>query len=208
MYNDTNIAVNPLAVLQPQKEPRRYTLSEYLRREERSNELHEYYDGHIVKLPPANAPHNIIMANIGTALYSASKQLNDDCIILMGKQLVYLRKQNYALYPDVLVIHDKLRYFDTNETLIINPILIVEVLSKGIKQLVRAVKFHEYKTLTSFKEHILVDKQKCFVQLSYRKELNSWQITDHTDINESINLKSIDCTISLADIYENIELKK
>lgn len=208
MHDDKNIAINPLAVLQPQKEPRRYMLAEYLRREERSNELHEYFDGRIVKLPPANAPHNIIMANIGTALYSASKQLNDNYTVLMGKQLVYLPHQNYALYPDVLVVQDIPQYFDTNETLIINPVLIVEVLSKGIKQLERTVKFHEYKTLVSFKEHILIDKQKCSIQLSYREELNSWRITDHTDINESIYLKSIDCTISLADIYENIELKK
>lgn len=64
MFDDSNIAINPLAVLKPEKKPRRYTLAEYMRKEERSNEMHEYFDGHIVKLPNANAPHNIITVDI------------------------------------------------------------------------------------------------------------------------------------------------
>ena len=58
MLSYSNISTNPLVVLEPRKEPRRYTLAEYLRREERSEELHEYYDGIITKLPMARGPHN------------------------------------------------------------------------------------------------------------------------------------------------------
>ena len=68
MFNDTNIAVNPLAVLPPIKEPRRYTLAEYLHRSEKSEELLEYYDGIITKLPMARTPHNRISTNVITAL--------------------------------------------------------------------------------------------------------------------------------------------
>ena len=57
--------INPLAVLKPEKELHRYKLSTYLRREENAQEFHEYYDGSITKLSPANGPHNIISANIG-----------------------------------------------------------------------------------------------------------------------------------------------
>jgi Uma2 family endonuclease len=204
MFDDTNIAINPLAVLPPTKEPRRYTLAQYLRKEERSEDLHEYYNGHILKLPLANMPHNLITTNIGTTLHGAT---SNNFRVLMGKQLVYIPTENYAFYPDVVVVKDTLQYFDYDETLVVNPVLIVEVLSKGIKRLDRTVKFREYKALDTFKEHILIDKQKCWVQVSFREEPNAWRITDYTNINDSIYLKSIDCTISLADIYKNISLK-
>ena len=71
MSNDSNIKTYPLAVLKPDKEPRRYTLAEYLKREEQSQEQHEYYDGLITKLPLARGPHNIIIGNITTALNNA-----------------------------------------------------------------------------------------------------------------------------------------
>jgi Uma2 family endonuclease len=100
-----------------------------------------------------------------------------------------------------------LSIFDYDETLIINPVLILEVLSNDINHLRRTVKFREYKTLASLKEHILVDKVKCHIQLSYREEPNVWRITDHNDMSGSIYLKSIDCTIAISDIYENITFK-
>lgn len=74
MFNDTDtsneiyLSDNPLAVLEPTKEPRRYTLAEFLHREERSQEMHEYYDDIIIKLPMARSPHNVIGANMITAL--------------------------------------------------------------------------------------------------------------------------------------------
>jgi Uma2 family endonuclease len=207
MFDDNAFIINPLAVLKPPKEPHLYTLAQYLRKEERAAELHEYYDGYIIKLSDANAPHNTITVNVGTALHRSSKERNEEFMTLMGKQLVYLPNQNFALYPDVVLLNSPPQYFDYDETLIINPILIVEVLSKGIKKLERTSRFHEYKTLATFKEHILIDKNKCSVQISHREEPNAWRITEYTDINGSIYLKSIDCTISLADIYENITLK-
>ena len=68
MFDDCNIAINPLAVLPIEKEPRRYTLAEYIRREERGEGLHEYYNGIITKLPMARGPHNLISTNVSTAL--------------------------------------------------------------------------------------------------------------------------------------------
>ena len=72
MSNDIYISNNPLAVLKPEKEPRRYTLAEFLHREERSQELHEYYDGIITKLPMAMSSHNIIDVNMIFALKTST----------------------------------------------------------------------------------------------------------------------------------------
>ena len=208
MYNDTNIAVNPLAVLQPQKEPRRYTLAEYLRREERSHELHEYYDGIITKLPMARGPHNIISTNMAVELDLAFRAINKDYYVMSSQQLVYLPKLNFSLYPDVLVVCETPKYFDNNEVLLINPVLIVEVLSRSTRAYDRKEKFNEYKTLDSFKEYVLIDQKKCFVETRFKEEPDLWREKKHTELFDSVLLKSVGCSIDMRMIYRKIELKK
>ena len=150
MSNSTHYAQlssNPLVVLEtPRKEPRRYTLAQYLRREERSKEQNEYYDGIITKLPIENGPHNEMIINIGTAIKLSSKATNPKYRVRIAQQAVYLPELNFSLYPDVLVISETPQYFDNNEVLLTNPIVIVEVLSKSTKKYDRTTKFDEYKT--------------------------------------------------------------
>jgi Uma2 family endonuclease len=208
MFNDTYIPINPLAVLKPAKAPRRYTLAEFLHRSENSDELLEYYDGIITKLPMARGPHNLIIMNTGSALKVAFKQLDKKYLVLGGQQKVYLPALNFGVFPDVLVITDKPLFWDDNQVLLINPILIVEVLSKGTKKYDRTTKFSEYKTLESFEEYLLIDQKKCHVETHHKEAPNVWLGRDFKDIDDVIDLKSIGCSISLADIYENIIFEK
>jgi Uma2 family endonuclease len=207
MFDDTNITINPLAVLPPVKEPRRYTLAEFLHRSERSEELLEYYDGIITKLPMARGPHNEIIMNVGTALNISIKSNGKKYRVMGGQQKVYMPALNWGVFPDVLVITDKPLYWDDNQVLLINPIVVIEVLSRSTKRHDRTTKFTEYKTLESFQEYVLIDQNKCYVETHFKEEPNVWKGTDHKDISGSIYLKSIDCTILIADIYENITLK-
>jgi Uma2 family endonuclease len=207
MFDDSNIAINPLAVLPPTKEPRRYTLAEFLRRAEKSEELLEYYDGIITKLPMARGPHNEIIMNVGTALNISIKLNAKKYRVFGGQQKVYLPALNFGVFPDVLVVTNTPLYWDDNQVLLINPILIIEVLSKGTKKYDRNGKFEEYRTLESFEEYVLIDQNKCHVETHFREEPKVWKGIYHNNITDSIYLKSIDCTISIADIYENIALK-
>ena len=208
MYNDSNIAINPLAVLKPEKEPRRYTLAEYLRREERSEELHEYYDGIITKLPMARTPHNIISTNLAIELSLAFRAANKDYYVLTGQQLVYLPKLNTSLYPDVVVVCETPQYFDNNEVLLINPILIIEVLSRSTGKYDRTDKFDKYKTLDSFKEYVLIDQKKCFIETRFREEPDLWREKKYTELTDSVYFKSVDCHIDMSMLYRKIEFKK
>ncbi len=207
MYNDTNFAISPLAVLKPEKEPRLHTLAEYLRREERSQELHEYYDGIITKLPMARGPHNKIIMNVGTVLNNVIDANGKNYEVFGGQQAVYLPQLNFSLYPDVIVVTDTPLYFDQNEVLLINPILIIEVLSRSTGKYDRTTKFEEYKTLNSFKEYVLINQKTCHVETRFREEPNLWRDATTKDISSSIYLKSIDCTIDIQKIYKNITLK-
>ena len=152
----------------------------------------------------ARSPHNIIGINTATALKMALKGLVKKYIVSGLQQMVYLPKLNFGLYPDVLVIAENLEFWDSNEVLLTNPIVIVEVLSRGTGKYDRNEKFVEYRTLPSFKEYILIDQKKCHVEVRTKERPDFWQSTFLTDLSQPLYLKSLDCTLDLNDIYENI----
>jgi Uma2 family endonuclease len=207
-YSISNISNNPLVVLEPRKEPRRYTLAEYLRREERSEELHEYYDGIITKLPMARGPHNRITMNMGTALNNAFDKKGKNYFVEGCQQIIYLPSLNIGLYPDVLVIGETPQYFDNNEVLLINPLIIIEVLSKSTAKYDKNAKFEKYKTLDSFQEYVLIDQNRAYIKTHFKEEPNLWRDSFFMESTGKLYLKSVDCEIDMAAIYKNITFKK
>ena len=208
MYANSNVAEYPLAVLKPLKEPRLFTLAQYLQREERSTERHEYYDGVITKLPMARIPHNIIVANMSAELIFAFRSNNKDYTVMGSQQLVYLPELNFSLYPDVLTVADTPQCWDNNQVLLTNPLLIVEVLSRSTKKYDQNTKFSEYKTLPSFKEYVLIDPDRCRVETRFREAPNLWRDTIYKEMTDVIDLKSVGCTLSMDLIYRKITFKK
>ncbi len=85
-----------------------------------------------------------------------------------------------------------------------NPILVVEVLSKSTGKYNRTLKFEEYATLDSFREYVLIDQNKCAVETRYREEPNLWRHESWNALSDAVLLKSIDCTIDMQMIYRNI----
>jgi Uma2 family endonuclease len=208
MYNDNNFTNHPLAVLKPVKEPHRYTLAEYLQREERSKDRYEYYNGIITKRTMAKGPHNIIVASMTTVLNNALDATGKEYSVFGSQQLVYFPELNFSVYPDVLVVAETPQYWDKNEVLLINPLLIVEVLSRSTRTYDRTDKFKEYKTLPSFQEYLLMDPNKCHIETQFREEPDLWRDKVYKKMEDVILLKSVGCTIPVNLIYKKITFKK
>jgi Uma2 family endonuclease len=202
---------NPLTVVKMSKKPRLYTLGEYLQRSEKVQERLEYRNGIITKLPMARVPHNTITANVIAALKFALKpiqQPDKKYRICSGQQIVYLPQYNFGLYPDVLVLVEPPQCFDKNQVLLTNPLIIVEVLSRSTKKYDKTQKFIEYKSLESFQEYILIDQDKCQVDVFFQKAPHLWGDATFTNLTDTIFLHSAGCSISVADIYEDIIFDK
>jgi Uma2 family endonuclease len=195
----------PQLIMKPKVVPRAYSLEEYLRKEEVAEERSEYYNGTIHKVPMARGTHNIIVVNIGSALKQDLKAQGKKYFIFSSSQKVFIPKHNLSLYPDVLVVCEKPLYWDENEVLLINPVLIVEVLSKSTGAYDRKDKFSLYKSLESFKEYVLIDQYSCEITSQFREEPDLWRDTVVNKLDDSIFLKSLGCSVQLSDIYENIE---
>ena len=196
---------NPLAVLTPAKPPRLYTLSEYLRKEEKSLRKHEYHNGKIVAMPYSRLPHNLISGNIITALNNAIEKTGKDYIVASSDQLVYFTDLNVGVYPDALVVCEKPEFYDDGQLLLTNPVLVVEVLSKSTRNYDLKGKFDLYKTLPSFREYVLVEQTKVSVETRFRVEPNLWRENRATDLAVDLRLESLGISLAMKDIYKKVE---
>ena len=167
-------------------------------------EKHEFYSGKIVKMPGGTDKHSEISMNIGAAIKFALRPLSIKFRVYNSDLKIRIDSLDSGVYPDALVICKEPEYWQDRQDVIVNPLVIVEVLSPSTQTYDRLGKFELYKQLPSFQEYILVNADKHSVETRFQEETDLWRIKKETDIDNSINIRSLGVTISMADIYENI----
>lgn len=187
-----------------------YTLEEYLALEELSKVKHEYHDGKVLEMPGGKLNHNAISMNFGTALNNALDVIAKDCIVLSSDMKIYLPDLNKAIYPDVSLLCDPPQFHNNREDIILNPLLIIEVLSDSTEAYDRGEKFSNYCTIPSFREYVLVSQDRLQVESFHLQEPenNLWKHSTVVGKNASIYLFSIDSHIQLKDIYKRVNIRR
>jgi Uma2 family endonuclease len=186
----------------------RYTLEQYLEKEGKSIDKHEFIDGQIIKMPYAKGPHNIISVNMMTRMVIGLENTDKNYVVFPSDQKVYFPRLDEGVYADALAVCEEPLYWDDNQLLLINPIVVVEVLSKSTSKYDRTGKFDKYKTLESFKEYVMIRQDECYAEVWYRESPGRWQETIVTDIKEQLPLQSVGISISMERIYRNVALNK
>jgi Uma2 family endonuclease len=184
--------------------PKVYTLWEYLAREERAKGKYEFYNGTIIKMPNAKYNHHLIASNMLHFIRIALQNQDKKYVVLGDGQKIYIESENVAVYPNALVIFEKPIFYQNREDILLHPLLVVEVLSRKTSLYDRTAKFDLYQAISSFKEYVLVDPKKINVETRYREADDLWRITPHTINNQSIKLKSLDISLDMTNIYENV----
>ena len=182
-----------------------YTFKEYLKFERHSNEKHEYHNGEIVAMAGGSLNHSVISNNIGTAINNALDKNGKDCVATNSDLKVYIESANHGVYPDVMVICGEEEFYEEDKTIVTNPSLIIEVLSKSTKAYDKGLKFEKYRTLPSFREYILVWQTIPKVQSWYKEEETLWRISSAFGLEASIPVFSLGCDIPLKEIYKRIK---
>jgi Uma2 family endonuclease len=204
MTTQTREFTPPLKLSRP---VRRYTLEQYLKKEANSIHKHEFIDGQIIKMPYAKGPHNIISANMMAQLIFNLENLDSNYTVFSSDQKVYFPSLDAGVYADALAVCENPLYWDDEQLLLINPILVVEVLSKSTSKYDKTGKFDKYKTLESFREYVLIRQDECYAEVWFRESPGRWQETIITDITAKIPLQSVGISISMERVYRNVELK-
>ncbi len=183
---------------------KKYTLDEYLTREARSLQKHEFYNGKIVRMAGAKARHNQIAANLTGALKYALRPLPRKFIVYNSDQKVYIESENVGVYPDALVVCEEPQFWQGREDLIVNPLLVIEVLSRSTASFDKSGKFLLYEQLPSFQEYVLVEQNYPRVESWFRTTEHSWDKTVQGDIDGVIALRSVGVSIPLSEVYEHV----
>jgi Uma2 family endonuclease len=185
------------------KKPKLYTSAEYLEFERQSEVKHELIDGEIFEMAGAVKRHNQISANIIRLL--GNQLLERDCNAFSSDMRVKITATEKYTYPDIVAVCGKEIYEDETEDTLINPQLIIEVLSKSTEGYDRGAKFEYYQTIESFTEYVLITQEPFRVEQFVRKNKNEWTYFEFRKPEDIVRLNSIDCEISLQDIYHKIQ---
>ena len=186
--------------------PKRQYISEedYLTMEEVSPVKHEYFDGEIFQMAGASDEHNTISLNIAAELHQQLKKR--PCKVYQNDMRLYVEKEGIYTYPDVMVVCGKpeiKRYKNLDN--ILNPVLIVEVLSPSTADYDKGAKFEQYRTIESFNEYLLVSQDAKQIT-RYTKQTNgSWILMDFIGDRTEIELASIECSLTMEDIYDKVD---
>ncbi len=188
--------------MQLQAQKRSYTPEEYLELEEAADYKSEYRDGEIVPMTGGTTNHNKIAGNFYANLKFALR--GQDYDIYIGDVRLWIPRYRQYTYPDVMVIQGEPIYTGTSTTTVMNPLLIVEVLSKSTKNYDLGDKFIYYRSIPEFKEYILIDQTKYHV-MQYTKTLEGrWLLTEYESEKTILELSSIEFQINLKEIYEKV----
>ncbi|MCU0424948.1 MAG: Uma2 family endonuclease [Candidatus Kapabacteria bacterium] len=176
-----------------------FTIEEYLEREEKAEYKSEYYKGEIFAMAGGTPPHSAISANV---LYALMERLRKKCRVFNNDMRIHIPVPEYFTYPDISVVCGKREYFD--DKALMNPILIVEVLSDSTEGYDRGTKFRFYDRISSLQEYVLVSQKERVVEVFRRNEQQRWELFMFTD-NDDVELASVGCTLTMDEIYEDAE---
>ena len=182
-----------------------YTFKEYLALEENAAYKSEYWDGIIIAMAGRTPNHNKISNSIGTAIDIELDKKNKDCTVYSSDQKVFIPDFNRSIYPDCMVLCGEEELHDESNAVIVNPSLIIEVLSKSTKEFDSNEKFEGYRSISSFKEYVLIWQTIPKVQSWYKEHNGLWRISSVFGLDKRIMLYSINCEIALKDIYKRVK---
>ncbi|HLP87485.1 MAG TPA: Uma2 family endonuclease [Nostocaceae cyanobacterium] len=179
-----------------------YTPEEYLELEEKADFKNEYRNGEIIPMTGGTTNHNRLAGNFYICLNLALNDLEYE--VYIGDVKLWIPRYREFTYPDVMVIEGEPVYYGTNTTIVTNPILIAEVLSKSTKDYDRGDKFLYYRSIPEFKEYILIDQTQYYVMQYVKNAENQWILTEHETEDALLNLSSINVKLSLQQLYKKI----
>lgn len=183
----------------------RYTPEEYLAIERGNTEQkNEYYAGEIFAMGRANEWHNLIVTNIVRELGIQTK--GSPCKVYSNDMRVKVDPTGLYTYPDIVALCNEARFDDEQRDTLLNPTVIIEVLSKSTEGYDRGEKFEHYRKLESLAEYLLVSQDKHHVDHYVRQLDNQWLLSETYSPQVTVQLPSIKCNLALAEIYDKVEI--
>jgi Uma2 family endonuclease len=183
-----------------------YTPEEYLALERQAEYKSEYFDGEIFAMTGASRKHNLVAGNVFASLHGQLRKR--PCEIYPSDMRVKVSPTGLYTYPDVVIVCGEPIFDDKQKDTLLNPTVLVEVLSKSTASYDRGEKFEHYRKLDSLAEYLVIAQNKYHAEHYTRQIDNRWLLSETDDVQQTIHLSSIECDLALADIYDKVEVDK
>ena len=177
------------------------TPEEYLTWERKQPFKNEYHNGQIIAMSGASRSHNRITVDITIQL--GNQLMNSECEVFANEMRVRTSPEISYFYPDVIVVCGEPRFEDDTFDTLLNPIVVVEVLSPSTAAYDRGEKFEYYKQLASLQEYILISQDRVRVE-SYQRQGTRWLHNTLQRLEDLLSLPSIECEVPLRAIYRRV----
>jgi Uma2 family endonuclease len=179
----------------------RISEQEYLELERAAEFRHEYYDGFMYAMSGGSWVHGSIVQNVSRLLDSALRARG--CSVRTTDIRVRVSRRLYT-YPDVLVVCGAPKFADDQKDTVLNPTLIIEVLSPSTERYDRGAKAAQYRTVESIEELAFVSQNEARVEVFRRRAPNEWVLSEFVGLESSCRFQSVGCELALSQIYESV----
>ena len=180
------------------------TAEQYLEIERKADYKSEFFNGGMFAMAGAREAHNLLVANLLAALHRQVR--SGPCRVYPSDMRVHVKSTGLYTYPDVSALCGERNFLDGRTDTLLNPALIVEVLSPSTEAYDRGRKFEQYQSIESLREYLLVASDRMHVDLYSRQPDCRWLLTSASLPEDSLILESVGAELLLADLYEKVEL--
>jgi len=176
------------------------TEAEYLAYERSSDIKHEYIDGEVFAMTGASRAHNLISVNLITSMRTQLR--GRPCQVYPSDMRVKAEGFRQYTYPDLSVVRGEAKFTDDEPESLLNPTLIVEILSPTTERYDRGKKFQIYRKLASLEEYMLIAQESPRIERYHLQDDGTWTFTDVEGLDATMELPSVGCTLVLEEIYD------
>ena len=181
----------------------RFTPEQYLEMDRKADHRSEYVAGEILAMAGASREHNRITLNIGTSLTLLLR--GKPCEPFTSDIRIKGKKTGAYLFPDVVVGCEPLEFEDNSLDILLNPVVIMEVLSPTTEVDDRSWKFAHFRRMATLKDYVLLSQYQPFAEHYTRQDDETWVLTELNGLHSILHLPSIECELSLSEIYERVD---
>ncbi|HVZ97997.1 MAG TPA: Uma2 family endonuclease [Chitinophagaceae bacterium] len=184
---------------------RNFSIEEYLEMENAATEKHEYYRGEIFAMSGAKMPHNTIFSNLFGGLSVRLKKKK--CRPYGSDMRVHIPENTLFTYPDISIICGEPVTLNNDDYNVLNPYVIIEILSPSTKNYDRGEKFKLYRDISTLKEYILIDSESIHIEVFRINETHHWELEEYNSLEEQLYIKAINESIPIAETYEGVKME-
>jgi len=182
------------------------TPEQYLEIERKAEYKSEYFQGEMFAMAGAKEAHNLLVGNLIGELYVQLR--SSPCRVYPSDMRVNVSATGLYTYPDVIAVCGEPQFQDDERDNLLNPTLIAEVLSRSTEAYDRGRKFEHYKSIESFQQYLLIASDRVHVDLFTRKPDGDWLLKSADRLDDSLELQSIGCRLTLADLYNKVDMPR